>query len=207
MDLLMKALVIAIVLVVVIAVVYYAFEKVFVPGPVTEQQAATLILGYLKSHNPNAIVNVTNETQSVYPGSWHVVVSFINNPTTPCPTYIVYSFDYPKYGFVNRTDNVYTENCRIYGLVGNSSYTIGSFPDAIVRSYSLNNSAITNFVNINGYNNVVVHANYYPSININGFNYSKVWIVNYSSTTNSRSIYAIISQVNGTFYSTYNQSH
>lgn len=207
MDLISKTVLVAVVIVVVIAVIYYAFEKVFVPGPVTEQQAAQLIVGYLQEHNPNAIVNVTNETPSTYQGSWHVVVSLISNPTTPCPTYVIYSFDYPKYGFVNRTDNVYTQNCQVSGLVGNSSYSIGAFPVAIVRSYNLRNSAITNFVNMNGYGNIVVHALYYPTITLNGFNYTKVWIVNYSATQTNGSVYAILSQVNGSFYSTYNGTH
>ncbi len=207
MDLLSKTLVVAVVLVIIIAVAYFAFEKVFVPGPVTEQQAATIITQYLQSSNPNAQVNITNESQSSqYPGSWHVVVSVISNPTTTCPTYIVYYFDYPKFSLVNNTFNPYTQDCKIVGYVKGSSYIIGSFPVAIVYSYDLNNSAISNFVNINGNRSVVVHALYYPNISINGFNYTKVWIVNYSSITTNKSIYAIVSQVNGTFYSTYNAS-
>ncbi len=207
MDLLTKTIVVAIVLILIVAAVYYAFEKVFVAGPVTESQAAQLIVSYLQNHSPKAIINITNETPSTYQGSWHVVVSFINNPTTPCPTYIIYSFDYPKYGFVNRTDNIYTQNCQITGYTG-LPYTIGSFPVATVYSYEYANaSAIKSFVNLNGYNNVIVHALYYPQTSINGYNYTKVWVVNYSAPQTSKSVYAILSEPNGTFYSTYNASH
>ena len=206
MDLLLKTLIIAVVLVVIIAVIYYAFEKVFVPGPITEQQAATLITTYLQNNNPNALVNVTNETVSNYPGSWHVVVSLVSDPTTPCPTYIVYYFDYPKFSLVNSTNNIYTQHCEVVGYVKNQSYTIGSFPAAIILSYNSNSSAIHTFVNVSGYNNVIVHANYYPNIAINNFNYTKVWIVNYSATTNNKSVYAVLSQSNGTLYTTYNES-
>ena len=207
MDLLSKTVIVAIVLVVIVALIYYAFEKVFLPGPITEQQAAQLITNYMQNNTPTAQISVVNETPSTYQGSWHVVVSFINYPTSPCPTYIIYSFDYPKFGFVSRSDNNYTQNCQISGLVANSSYAIGSFPVAIVRSYDQHDPAITSFVNLNGYNNVVVHALYYPTIAVNGFNYSKVWIVNYSAPQMNRSVYAVVSQVNGSFISTYNASH
>lgn len=204
MDLLSKTILVAVVLVIIIAVLYYAFEKVFVPGPVTAQEASSQITSYLKEHNPNAVVNVTNVTPSTYAGSWHVVVSFLDNPNTPCPTYVVYSYDYPKYGFVNRTENSYTQDCRVIGLAGGTNYTIGSAPVAIVYSYDQNSSVIRNFVGLYGYDNIVVHAKYYPRISANNTNYSEVWIVNYSTITQAnQSIYAIISQVNGTFYGTY----
>ena len=207
MDLLSKTLIVAIVLVLVIVGAYYAFEKVFGQGSVTAQEAASLVKSNLQSHNPNAVVNITNVTQSQYPGSWHVVASFINDPTTPCPTYIIYSFDYPQYGFVDRADTIYTENCTINGFVTGSNYAIGSYPVAIVRSYSLKSPEITSYVDNAGYNNVVVHASYYQSFPFSGTNYTKVWLVNYSATTSNRSVYAGVSQVNGNLAFVYNMTH
>ncbi len=207
MDLLSKAVIIAIILVVAIVGAYYAFQKVFSQSTVTEQQAATLVTNYLQSHNPDAVINITNVTPSQFAGSWHIVASFINNPTTPCPTYLIYSFDYPKYGFVNRTETIYTTNCTVNGLVNGNNYTIGSYPVAIVRSYSLKNPSITSYVNLAGYSNVAVHAIYYSKFPLQGANYTKVWVVNYSAITSNQSLYAGISQVNGSLMFIYNRTH
>lgn len=206
MDLLSKAVIIAVVLVVIIVGAYYAFQNVFSQGVVTEQRAVALVTNYLQSHNPDAIINITNVTPSQFPGSWHIIASFINNPTTPCPTYLIYSFDYPKYGFVNRTDTIYTTNCTVYGLISGTNYTIGSYPVAIVRSYSVKDPAITSYVSIAGYNNVIVHAVYYYEFPFGGTNYTKIWLVNYSATTSNQSLYAGISQVSGSLLFTYNRT-
>ena len=206
MDLLSKAVIVAVVLVIIVVGAYYAFQKVFSQSAVTEQQAVTLVTNYLQSHNPGAVINITNVTPSQFSGSWHIVASFINNPATPCPTYLIYSFDYPKYGFVNRTDTVYTTNCTVYGLVTGTNYTIGSYPVAIVRSYSIKNPAIDSYVNMAGYSNVVVHAAYYSEFLFQGTNYTKTWLVNYSAITSNQSLYAGISQVNGSLLFTYNRT-
>ncbi len=206
MDLLSKAVIVAVVLVIIVVGAYYAFQKVFSQGTVTEPQAVALVTNYLQSHNPDAVINITNVTPSQFQGSWHIVASFINNPTTPCPTYLVYSFDYPKYGFVNRTDTIYTKNCTVYGLIGGTNYTIGSYPVAIVRSYSIGNKSITSYVSMVGYSNAVVHATYYPKFLFGGANYTKTWLVNYSAITSNQSLYAGISQVNGSLLFVYNRT-
>ena len=198
MDLLSRTIIAMIIVIAVIVVIYYASQHVFPGGMVTKEQAASLVQSYLANHNPNAVVNVTNITPSQFAGSWHIVVSFINNPTRACPSYFIYSFDYPKYGFVNRTEYVYTQNCTISGLIANQSYVIGSYPVAIARSTSLNTSNVTSYLRLYGYNNTVVTATYYNATEaISGRNYSKVWVVNYNSQIANRSVYNIIAQVNG----------
>jgi hypothetical protein len=205
MDLLLRALALTVIIVVALAAVYYAFQSgVFSQKVVTEQQAEALVVNYLQSHNPNAIVNVTNVTPSQYHGSWHIVVSFISNQTTPCPTYLVYSYDYPKYGFVNRTENTYTDNCTVAGLVPGMNYAIGAYPIAITRSYSLGTPAVMAYVDRIGYGNVVVHADYHAAFSLDGRNLAKVWVVNYSSVYTNQSVYSVISQTNGSLVAVYN---
>jgi hypothetical protein len=146
-------------------------------------------------------------TPSQFSGSWHIVASVIKNPTRPCPSYYVYSFDYPQYGFVNRTESVYTEGCTIYGMIANKSYIIGSYPVAIARSYSLGTANVSNFVESVGYNNTVVHAVYYNQTYVDGAEYSSVWIVNYSSPASNKNVYSVISQIDGNFITAYNLTH
>ncbi len=206
MDLLSKAIVIAVVAVIIVVGIYYAFQKVFLTGQVSEPQAVSLVTNYLESHNPGAVINITNVTPSQYQGSWHIEATFIGNASSPCPEYVLYSFDYPKYGFVNRTDNIYTKGCVIYGLVGNSNYSIGAYPIAISRATSLNITPVEEFILKYGYGNVTARALYYQNVSMFNGTYSKIWIVNYSSVNANSSVHAVISQTDGKYLFSYNQT-
>ncbi len=132
---------IAILIIVVIFVLLYLGVKYFGIGThVTEAQALSLVEGDVQNANPGVLINVTNVTPSQFPGSWHILMSVILNATSPCPSYYIYSFDYPKYGFVYNIENTYTSNCIVYGLMQNKSYIIASYPVAVVRAYSFNAS-------------------------------------------------------------------
>jgi hypothetical protein len=207
MDILARTLLALVAIVLVFFAIYYASSHYLPSSGVTEQQAVTQVQSFLQNNNPDSIINLTNVTPSEYPGSWHIEASVIRYPTSPCPSYYVYSFDYPKYGFVNRTESLYTANCTIYGLIPGTSYIIGSYPVAIARSYALNTSSVLMFVQTVGYDNTVVHATYYNQTYLQGANYSKVWIVNYSSPDTNKNVYSVISQTNGTFITTYNITH
>lgn len=207
MDILERTLLAIVAIVLVFFALYYATQHYLTGGSVTKQQAVTLVESYLQNNNPNAIINITNVTPSQYAGSWHVVASVIKNPESPCPGYYVYSYDYPQYELVNRTESVYTAGCVIYGLIPNQGYIIGSYPVAIARATSLNTSNVKLFIESVGYNNTVVHALYYNDTNVGGQNVSRVWIVNYSSAASNKNVYSVISQINGTFIATYNITH
>lgn len=210
MDLLFKSILAALVIAAVLVILFFAVQK-FIPATVTQQQAVTLVLNDLKNVTPTARVNITNVTPSQYQGSWRIIASVVFNGTTPCPSYYIYSFDYPKYGFVYRLDNNYTNHCIVYGLQQNRSYILASYPVAIARSYNLSQQgtipSVANFVNLYGYRNVVVTASYYPSLNLSNTLYNRVWIVNYSAPTASYSVYTLITQVGGSFVLSYNKSH
>lgn len=205
MDLLTRTVVIALVLILVILGIFYALQNTIL-AHVSVQQAVSLVTADLQGTNPNAIINITNVTASTYAGSWHIVAGVITNATTPCPSYFVYTFDYPQFGFVYRVQNTYTSNCVIYGLAQNKTFIISSFPIAITRSYNLMPPAIISYLNVQGINNVVVTAHFYNKLNAQGNSYTNVWLVNYTSKKVAYSAYALLSQVNGTLLSAYNAS-
>lgn len=203
MDLLSKTIIVVAVIVIAVFVAYSLSKYVSFAPQVTEAQAESLVLHDLENANPGSVVNVTNATHSQYAGSWYIVASLVANATSPCPSYYIYSFDYPKYGFVYRVENTYTNyshsGCTIYGLTSpNRPYPIGSYPVAIAKSYLLNLSAVNNFVSRYGFNKVVVKAGYYDSIFFDNANYSKVWLVNYTAPGSSSYVSVLLSQTNGT---------
>ncbi|MDE1861099.1 MAG: hypothetical protein KGH72_05300 [Candidatus Micrarchaeota archaeon] len=206
MDLIIKALIVGVVIIAALYGVYYFSNHSF-SQTLTQQQAVSLVQHDLQTTYPEAIINITNVTPSEFVGSWHIVASMIFNATTPCPAYYIYSFDYPKYGFVYRLDNNYTANCIVNGLAGNKSYVVASYPVAIARSYSLNLSNVMGYVERYGYSNVNVHAAYYPYTIFNFVNYTKVWIVNYSAPAANYSAYVVLNQNGGSLAAAVNKSH
>jgi hypothetical protein len=197
MDLMSKAILAAVILVIVIFVGYYAISHVSFGKQLTEAQASSLVFHDLQNSNPSAIINITNVTASRYPGSWHIIASIVTNATSPCPSYSIYSIDYPAFTFVNGVENTYTGNCTIYGRVPGTNYSIGSYPVAITDSYIKNISIVKVFVDRYGFSNVVVHATYYNSTNYNGENYTGVWLVEYTTPNSNQTISVLLSQQSG----------
>ena len=206
MNLLTQVIVAAIIIALIFVVVYFAAQKINLGQHVTESQAVALVVHDMQNAQPNTVVNVTNVTPSVYPGSWHILLSATFNATSPCPSYASYSFDYPQYGFVYRVENNYTSDCVVYGLEQNRSYIIASAPVAIARSYSLGIPSITSFVKKYGYNNISVHATFYNSVILSFSTYNNTWIVNYSTPNANYSEFAAITQVGGKLITNYSIS-
>lgn len=202
MDLLSKSVITVVIAVLIIFVAYYTISHVTFAQPVTEQQASSLVLHDLENANPGAAINITNVTPSQYAGSWHILASIVTNATSPCPSYSIYSFDYPKYGFVYQVENKYTSNCVIYGIVAGKGYIIGSYPVAITASYNLNLSSVNNFIQKYGLTKIAVYATYYNKTTLSGKNYTGIWLVNYTAP-NARYVAVVLSQVNGTELSAY----
>ncbi|MDE1870484.1 MAG: hypothetical protein KGH71_05925, partial [Candidatus Micrarchaeota archaeon] len=93
MNLLSSVIVAAIIVIVLIIVGYIGIQHLNLGQQVSEQQAVSLVVNYLKNTNPNTLVNVTNVTPSTYAGSWHILTAVAFNATSPCPSYVAYSFD------------------------------------------------------------------------------------------------------------------
>ena len=197
MDLFSKAVIFALVLIVVMFSIYQIESSARPASQVSAQQADSLVLHYLENTIPNSTINITNTTPSQYPGSWHITTSVITNYTSPCPSYLIYSFDYPKYGFVFRVDNTYTSRCQIYGTKSGNTL-VGSYPVAITLSYLDNISTVKSFISKYGFSNVKVNALYYNSTTYIGKKYSNVWMIDYTYPNATKNVSVLISQINGT---------
>ena len=79
MDLLSKTIIGVVILVAIIFVLYYLQSNgVFGNYSVTQSQAKTLVLNDLQNTFQNAVVNITNVSESQYKGSWHIIASLSN---------------------------------------------------------------------------------------------------------------------------------
>jgi hypothetical protein len=205
MDLLARV-VIAAIIVVAVLVVAYTFVQNNVASHISGAQAADNVTLFLERNYSNAEVAVMNVTQSQYTGSWYVVASIIMNATSPCPSYFINSFDYPKFGLVPRTVNIYTSSCKIEGFSNTEPFRIYNSPVAITRAYTLNVPALRNFINTYGFQNVKVHAYFLNATKLSGLNYTNIWLVNYSATSATNNTYALLYQSNGTLLGVVNIS-
>ncbi len=197
MDLFVKSAIAVVAVVAVFGVAYFLVSSGVFSQQITQSQAVALVYHDLQNSNPNAQINITNVSQSQYAGSWHILASVILNATSPCPSYSIYSFDYPKYGFVYQIENIYTNNCIIYGNSGVQT-NIGSASAAITQSYDLHIPAVETYINEYGYSSMVVYATYYKNIGYGEKNYSNMWRVNYTSPKANTTVSVLISQINGT---------
>jgi len=207
MDLLQKVILAGVAVVILLVIGYFGVQSLHLGQQVTKQQAVSLVTNYLKNQNQNTVVNVTNVTPSTYPGSWHILTSVDFNATSPCPSYVSYSFDYPQYGFVYRVQNNYTSNCIIYGLEQNKSYILASAPLAIARSYNLSIPSVRNFVNTYGYGKVNVQAVFYNATILNSVTYNDTWIVTYSAPSSTSSVVVALTQAGGNLITNYTISN
>ena len=199
MGLLERAIVAAVVIVLVVAGVIFIYGKSAQAAPLTESQAVQIVGSDIRAGNPAAnitLISVSNS--STEKDSWNVVYSVAYNVTRPCPTLQIEGFDYPATGLVPSIDNLYTQNCTIYGISDAPTYVISSPEIAIVRSYTIHNATIDNYVSDYGYNNTRVYARFYQNLPANetpnGTNMSAVWVVRYSASGASSFEYAVMGQ-------------
>lgn len=194
MGLLTRVAIIVLILIVVFTAGFLIFRRT-TSHQLTPQQAEQFVINDLKSSNPSAnisVISITNSTLKA--GSYNIVLSIVYNATRPCPTLFIEGFDYPATGLVPSIDNLYTKNCVIYGLSDAPSYVISSPEIAIARSYNQGIGQITSYVSTYGYNNTVVTAKFYPSLNDTslGNNFYNAWLIRYRATNSNYSIYAVM---------------
>lgn len=210
MDLLLKALIIAIVAIVIAAGAFILLQKV-TSSSVTKAQAVQFVISDIKAHNQTAnvsIINVSNSSAQKH--SWNIIVAVVYNKERPCPIFQVESFDYPATGSQNQTDIPYTSytggTCVIYGLSDAPSYVISSPEIAIANSYISNYSTIRNYVNWFGYSNINVTAQFLVT-NATSTNSSltNVWQIDYKASDANYSEDVIMS-TSGSIINTYNRT-
>lgn len=203
MDLLSRAIVGALVVILILFAIYYAFQGGIISQAVTQQHAASLIATDLQQNYPGAEVTIINNTPSNYSGSWHIVASVVLNATSPCPSYFVYTDDYPQFPFNYGVQNTYTNNCRILGYSQSTQFLISSYPVAVTKVYQLGVPVMTDFIDSFGFSNVVTNAEFFNRTNVLGQNYTNVWSVSYSSPLANYTVHALISQANGNLLASY----
>ena len=198
MELLAKVAVVVVVLIVIAGIGFLVYSSANPAASLTSDQAAQFVVGDLKLHNPTADITIINVTPSnLTVGSWRITLRVVYNSTRPCPTLSIKSFDYPATGLVPSDDNLYTENCTIYGLSTAPTYVISSPAIAIVKSYDSGYAPILNYVRAYGYNNMVVHARFFPILSSNmtptNETFNNVWLINYTANGASWSQFVILS--------------
>lgn len=202
MELLMRVVVLAVIVIAVFLAAYLIVTSISPMSSVTKEQAENLVVGDLMSKYPGAEINITNATSSIYPGSWEIIVGIIVNSTSPCPSYFVDTFEYPKFGFVNRTQNTYTGDCKIQAY--SQGQRLYNSPVAITRAYNV--SGVKDYLGAFGFGNVTVTARNYTAAKLQGTDYSSIWLVNYSSARASYNFYVVLSQLNGSILNAYNNT-
>jgi len=200
MDLIGKVAIIVILLIVIASAGFLLFKH-STQKQFTAAQAQQVVLNDLNASQPAAnitVINVSNST--LEKGSYNVVLSIVYNSTSPCPTLFIEEYDYPATGLVSSVDNLYTQHCVVSGLSNAPSYVIGSPEIAIATSYNQslahNISEVTNYVNDVGYNDVIVTAKFYPSLNNTNTHlsqsYYNVWLVRYRGPSLNYSVYTVL---------------
>ena len=196
MNLMVKALVIAVVVIALAVIATSLFSSV--QKPMSASEAISNVTKYIVTSYPGAVVNITSINASQYSGSWHIEASVIVNGTRPCPSYFVLVFDYPKYNFVSNMENNYTADCIVNGVQSGAGYAISSYPIAIAWVHRLQIPQVANFITKYGYQNVSVSARHYSSVMLGQQNYSNVWLVNYTATHANNTAEVALHQTNGT---------
>ncbi len=206
MGLLSTAAIIAVIAIIIAGVVLYAFTRAPVASKLTLNQAEALVINDIKAQNPTANVTLLPgvSNSNLEQGSFYIPLSVVYNGTSPCPTLLIETFDYPATGLHPSNDTQLTS----YNGYACNVYIHGELPPYaplfIASSYASGNNAITAYVNMFGYSGTSVSANYQTNATILG-NSTNVWLIKYSATGSSNSLYAILDP-SGAILQTYNSS-
>lgn len=197
MDLLGRAVAVAIVFALIIIGVFLYAQHLPVQQSITQQQAQSVVTSDIQQTYPASIVNITQSNASAqYPGSWYIVASITTNATSPCPNYFIYTYTYPATGLVPDTQNTYTRGYANTCTV--NSTIVGAEPIAVARSYIAHDPLVDAYISKYGYFAVQASAQYYSKLTVFGSNYTRVWLVTYSALESPNSTHVVLSQSNGT---------
>ncbi len=207
MELLTRVVVFAVILIAVLLAAYFIVVSLVPSGGVTEQQALNQVRIYELSKYPYANITSTNATALSTPGNWKIVIGIVLNFTSPCPSYFSDTFDYPQYFPVDRNQTIYTRpNCTIVGVSSSSvPYSLYNPSVAVTRAYTFNIPEVNAFIRTYGFDNVSVSSHFYNgAVNLNGLNFSNIYLVKYSAPSASNKVYVVLSQMDGSLLGTYN---
>lgn len=202
MELITRVVLLAVIFIAILLVVYFMMSAISPAGSVTKAQALNRTLAYVKNTYPGAITSVNVTASPAYAGSWLIIVGIITNATSPCPSYSVDTFDYPRFPFINRTQNIYTSGCAIKGFSSGKNFSLYNAPEAITLAYL--NASVNGFVSQFGFGNVSVMSQFYNgTVRLQGTNYTNIYLLNYSAPMADYNLYAVLSQSTGNVLRTY----
>ncbi len=170
-------------------------------------QAKNIVLADLYQGNPSGNFTILNVSPSAN-DSWRITVGAIYNGSTPCPTYLTESFDYPSVNLAPLVNNIYASDCTLHEISQNGSPFIYvpalAIASATSQARSGADSVLKNYLSAYGYNSTHTLAKFFtanpnpPSLSVYG---KDLWIVNYTARAANYSLYVAISE-SGLFYGT-----
>jgi len=169
-------------------------------GKITEEKAVEFVREDLKNNHPGADIDIYMVTPE--DDSWKIISKVIYGSHSPCPNLTIIVYNYPKFGFEPREQNVITDKCEVLSCRGIQNCKITLEEEAIIASHTFNNvPEVDIFRRTYGDSNIKVYARPY-SIYIepkNNQTYTNVWVVEWTSpqAEANRIIRLIINQSGG----------
>ncbi|MGC8649091.1 MAG: hypothetical protein ACP5UN_02645 [Candidatus Micrarchaeia archaeon] len=213
MDLLVKVIIIALLLIAIVFIIFSLFAKSTTSHTLSRTEAINIVEADILNRTPNAQIRLISANSSgsgnLINSSWNIDLIVIYNGTKVCPTLLEEDYNYPMFG-LNATTTVYTKDCK--GVYTNAPNYVISMPQiAIVESYNENTLA-DSYVSTFGYGNTNVYAktinltsndiyslgiptNSIPSNFISSNSvFNNIWFINYTANNANYNLYLLMNQ-------------
>ena len=168
---------------------------------ITKEKAVEFVMEDLKNNHPGADIDI----YMVVPedDSWKITAKVIYGSHSPCPNLTIIVYNYPKFGFEPREQNVITDRCEVLSCKGIPNCKITLEEEAIIASHTFNKiDEVEAYKRTYGNSNITVYARPY-TIYVepkNNQTYNNVWVVEWRAspqTQANRMIRLIINQTGG----------
>jgi hypothetical protein len=194
-------------------IILLAFAVLLLKGPsnarpsLNATQAEAFVLTDLYQGNPSGNFSVLNVSPTAN-NSWRITVGAIYNGSTPCPTYLTESFDYPSVNLAPVVNNIYVSDCTVHEVSQNGTPFI--YVPAVAIAYVTSQAksgadyVLHDYLSTYGYNSIHARAKFFaanPSPPLLSEYGKNLWVVNYTASTANYSVYVAISE-SGLFYGT-----
>lgn len=165
---------------------------------ITKEKAVEFVMEDLKNNHPGADIDI----YLVVPedDSWKITSKVIYGSHSPCPNLTTIVYNYPKFGFEPREQNVITDRCEVLSCKGIPNCKITLEEEAIIASHTFNSiQEVDIYRSTFGDSNIKVYATPY-TIYVepkNNQTYNNVWVVEWTSLEANRLIRLVINQSGG----------
>ncbi len=166
--------VIGILVILLIAIVYLSTSTKKI---INKEEAEKFVSDDLRVNYPTADVReiISSEKSGDF---WNVKARVTFGSSTPCPVRIhVYYNDYPRFGFIQRVENI-TKDCAV--CTGEMSCNVIYDEEAIIASHTFEGTGEVNTYATDY--SAKASAKFYPSyMDSGGASYSDVWVVEWKA--------------------------